>query len=927
MVNLILIGVIALYLLICVAFGFLRGLAKSRIRLITVAASAVIAFITALIMKKNLVDAQAVSESIRSLQDIGITFSADMLKVIDDLLGSKMLTEAILGFSTALIMPIIFVVLFSVLCFITWIIHVVVTLVLHDKLKAQNERSSFKLLRTAGLNLLQGIIVVVIVLVPINVYGQLVPPVMDSVEATEMLKDNPEVYTIMEDYVEPFSKSIAGVSKPLGKALTSFKIGDQTVYLQDEVQSMSSVVCTAMSLGDTKMTNFGETQATMIKGVGDTVSDSALLSTIVGEIVYYYTDAWIADEKFIGMKRPEMGDMFDPAFMTLLEVVHKDAKAPSALKADIYTTADMIAILANYDVFTKLDDTDSLIVQLGADGMVKELVVKLGENDSMKVLIPEVTNIGMRAIAMALDIPGDGAEVYAEFLDDIAEALNSTADMNEEERLAALTEKVTQAFDTANVPIEKSVLDSYSASLLKDLGSVDEVTADDISDFFTVYAMSSTEEDDPSDPTQPVSAKVNKPLRGRIYGAMSEDELARCGAATLKRVSEKLANIEATTEEEIALAAKQIIVEEYTNLFGASDPIVNKLSDIDLKKPLDKAIIDNTAGMQSADTMNSGVITVEKLLVNVQDAAANITPDKVDHEAEKISTVFGKVSEMMDGGLELNSVEDITKSLGPVFDAMNDSNSVGEEKTANLLIAVMQSEEFRKNADLDMETATNLGKKATESKNGEKVNYEQTMNSLAGAVNIGNSFSTGEFTSEEQVRDFIDNLNPQSAGVMSDYITPDRMMGYGFEEKKATMGANLLSSLFDNLAKDMDPEESARETAAVQQLLNIAIVAKDNNEAGTKIFGENGRLRKDADEMIKIIVKSDAVCDSLAQNLLTQDGIEMDPFGISGQIPDDSADKAEFIAAANYYHQMNGSEEVDLRLQLIAALFGIDLNF
>ena len=41
MVNLILIGVVALYLLICVGFGFVRGLAKSRIRLISVAASAV----------------------------------------------------------------------------------------------------------------------------------------------------------------------------------------------------------------------------------------------------------------------------------------------------------------------------------------------------------------------------------------------------------------------------------------------------------------------------------------------------------------------------------------------------------------------------------------------------------------------------------------------------------------------------------------------------------------------------------------------------------------------------------------------------------------------------------------------------------------------------------------------------------------------
>lgn len=927
MVNLILIGVVALYLLICVGFGFVRGLAKSRLRLISVAASAVVAFISALFIKNTLLNAEKLRNIIEIMQDNGVKMSEDTLKVINDLLGSEMLTDAILGFSTALIMPLVFVLLFAILCFITWIVHIIVTLILREKLKKQNERAHFKLWQTVGYNLLQGIIVVLVVFVPIAVYGQLVPPVVDSIEATGMLENNPDAHVVIEDYVEPFSHSIAGVSKPLGKALTSFKIGDQKVHLQDEVQSMSSVVCTALSLGDTKMTNFGDAQANMIKGVGDTVGDSALLSTVVGEIVYYYTDSWIADEPFVGIKRPKMGDMFDPAFMTLLEVIHKDSKSAGALKADIYTTADMITILANRDVFSKLDDTDALINQLGADGMVKDLVVTLGQNESMKVLIPEVTNIGMRAIAMTLDIPGDGAEVYEDFLQDIATAMNETTGLSEAERLTALTEKVTQAFDKANVPIEKSVLDSYSASLIKDLGSAEEVTADDISDFFTVYAMSEVADAGNGDPTAPVAETVGVVLRGRIYANMTKAQLENCGAATLKRVSEKLAKIESEDEEEIAIAAKQIIMEEYANLFGASDPVVEKLAEIELKTPLKKEYIDNTAGMKSADTMNSGVITADKLLVNVYDASANITADSIDNEADKIATVFGKVSELMDGDLELKSVDDISKSLGPVFNALNESNSVGEAHTANLMIAVMQSEEFRKNADLDMETATNLGKKATESQNGEKVDYEKTMNSLAGAVNIGNSFASGEFTSEEQVKDFVDNLNPQTAGMMGDYITPERMMGYGFEESRATIGANLLSSLFNNLAKDMDPEESARETAAVQQLLNIAIVAKDNNNAGTKIFGENGRLQKDADEMIKIIVKSNAVCDSLAENLITDDGITMDPFGISEQIPDDSVDKAEFVAAANYYYQVNHTEDVALRLNLIGALFGIELGF
>ena len=930
--DFVLFGIIAVYLLVCVGFGFLRGMAKSRIRCLTVLGAALLSLIITVIFKNSMLDMEQLKETINSAG-----LPEDAMGTISALLLSETLCQALVGFASAFVVPILYVAVFAILCFISWIVHLIVTAILRKKLKAQNERAKHRTLWTVLLNVAQGLIVVFVVLAPFNVYSKLVEPVMTAVNETGIAEENPEFAAIMGDYAKPVSDSVVlSVYDTLGgglvcDAITDFRVNDKSVHLDDEVEAIVSFVCNIMSLSETDIDDYTDKQAGVLNSIATSFEKSELLSTIMGEVVYYSTESWMADEDFVGIGRPNMGEMLDPMFVTLLEILHSDAKNIPALKADIQTTASLVGILAKYNAFANLDDTDAFVTKLGADGMVKELIATLGANQSMKVLIPEITNVGMRAIAKSLKLPANSEEVYNNFTSDIADALNETKHLEGEARVEALTDKVLAAFDTAGVPIEREILDAYSASLIADLGSAEEVTADDVSAFFTIYA-STVASDSANSGTEPTSATValnhgqEKKFNSQIYDLMTDEQLQKSGAAVLASVSEKLSRLEGT-DTEIGEAAKQILIDGYDEFFDENNGVMKRLSKIKLDKAIDPSTIQNTAGMKDQHSMKTNIVTMDQLVINVKAAAALLSPELVGQEADILSAVFANVVPMLGGGIEADSIDELVRSLGPILDQLQASATVGAESTANLLIAAIQSEPFRKKADMDVTTATQIAKKATESKEGEPVKYENTLNAMAGAVVIGNSISSGDLATEDDIRKFIETLTPQTAAIMRDYLTPQRMLKYGIGADKADVSAELLENLFDYLAGDIEETKFDSEVKAVQQLLNIAIAAKNDTTGTNKLFGEHGRLKMDAYHLIEIMVKSDSVCYALDETLVTENGTESDPFGVGKQITEESTDRQEFLTVVDSYRTMHAGENVDERLILVGALFGIAVSF
>ena len=318
---------------------------------------------------------------------------------------------------------------------------------------------------------------------------------MDELKDSALLEETPDLVAMVDDYVDPASDSFVMKAYrftgggPVCNAITNFEVDGERVRLNEEIGGLATFACHMTGISSSDMNGYTDEETKMLKAMADSMDDSKFVAALVSEMMYQATDAWVDGKSFMGASRPQAGEMMDPLFEQLFDILHKDSRDTTALKADLYTLADVFDVLIEKDVLSKANDDNALANQLGSNGVVKDMTAVLEKNENMKPLIREINNIGMRAIATSLDLDGAGREEHEELLSDVAGSLNATKYLSREERIDFITDEVTAAFGKSTVAIDKEVVESYSEMLLDDLGDKDHVTSDDVSEFFKDHSI------------------------------------------------------------------------------------------------------------------------------------------------------------------------------------------------------------------------------------------------------------------------------------------------------------------------------------------------------------------------------------------------------------------------------------------------------
>ncbi len=948
MSNLFLILGVVLILGISIGWSILRGISKARIRGISLIVCAILAVVLAAVTRGAFVTDTFVEDAL-----LPVLKEAGVDDMVAEILGvSPTLDTVLVNCVVSLAMPIFSLVYFFALSFLSWIVFLVVTLVFREAFKEQTQNTKFRIWRAAAWGLGQGLAFTFICLLPISVYIGLASPVANGILESDILSADQEVVVqeVLDTSVTPLDNGSLKVYRVLGgelagNLLTDFKIDDKKIDFSKEMGAISSFACNIVSLGQTKFADYGEPQALVFIAVADAFDESELLPTIAGEILYSATDKWLANETFLGAAKPTFGEMdeiFAPFFETLLEIIHTDSKNTKTLQADFHTVAEMVSVLAKNGVFAKMSDPDALMTALGSEGIVESLITTMGRNQSMKVLIPEVTNMGLRAVATTLGIPGDVSVVYGDFLNDVAGAVNYAKGLQGQARDEQLSADLKKAFDEAGVPVDPEIIQCYAVSMSKDLidhTDKDRINADDVKAFFAVYAMSVTSaeaQQASDDSTEEIAFAGSFALEaapelfaGTVYDGKTEEELLSSGAAVLARAYTELVSLDYT--EDYAAQAVTILTDAYSDLLQNDEAGLAVISSVVLTKTVTKDALDATASLKSADEMVTQKVTLDKMLIDSKAAAEKINEETLANESKAIAVIFGTASELkreLDHSSEMK-IEDVASSFGSILDALNQADSVGEDKTASLFTAVLQSETVRNAADLDMATATQMAQKATE---GENVNYSQTMNAVSGSVTVLTKLGKdGEQVPEEDLIALIRNINPQTAGMIEVYATPERIESYRVSPKYSSTSSELICAIFHHMANtSMGEEQYEKEAKALNQVLTMALSAKDHSSE-SHLFtkdGQNGILPGSAEESVETFMSSGAICEALRKTMLDENGNvkeeKFDAFGVGSKIPETSTDRQDCEAAIAAYYAQHNDETTRLSLVASAALLGVD---
>ena len=956
MYGLILLGLVALVILLCAGHAALFGFSKARARVITVAACAVAAIGVTLLLKVFLPSPEVILTLIENNADkIASSFGSDAGEVVAQAIEfagiSPSLLELLVQMVAALSLPLICVALFVIFSLVAWIVYLIVCAIVRSARKKKAAAEGEELVPepkksprwlAACLGLVQGLVIVAILLIPVSGYLAIAQPALDELTAQEVVDANQPVIATAQQAIAESNNSFAiKAYRTLGGRLLtdtvmSMRVAGTKVILEEEMGAMITLAQQVTELSKTEFKDYSEEQAEIIRAIGNSFGESKLLSPIVGDVLYAATDAWLAGDTFLGIEKPSMGDsaeMLDPLMTALLEILHDDAKETLLLQADVQTTAELVAVLAQNGVFAKLDDTDALMSTLGGEGVVSTLITTLGSNESMKRLVPEIMNLGVRAIGQVLSIPADAEAVYGSFMDTVADSLNSVRDLPEQERIETLSGELETAFDNAGIDIDTQVLDYYSTAILHDLvdNNAEQVTSEDVQAFFVLYAEG-TREASPAlfgkpcfDLLSDIESNTDV-FAGTVYENMTDEQRKNSAAAAVANLCISLTELDGTNTTE---QAKALATETFADLLGSDSAALEIVANVEITTPLSASTLEGTASMQSTEEMKktTTVVTLETLLVDAKQAAEGINPETIGLDADAISAIFSTATELLDtltdenGQLDLST---IAANIGTILDSLMQTETFGKDKAAALFTSVLQSETVRDKANIDMKTATELASKATEG----EANYSQTMSAIAGSVSVMEKLSEDDTISEDDLVELIKTLTPQTAGMIEVYVTANRLVGHGIPAQHADISAKLIRSTFSYMGNENLTDYNA-EAKALNQVLQIALAAKksDDKQMFSSAPGAGDGKLPTAKETVDVLLGSDAVCHALVQILTDgQKVTDFDPYGFGEKIAEGSQSHTDFVTAVDNYRAAH-PEIDDLVFEALGALLGIRIDY
>lgn len=389
-----------------------------------------------------------------------------------------------------------------------------------------------------------------------------------------------------------------------------------------------------------------------------------------------------------------------------------------------------------------------------------------------------------------------------------------------------------------------------------------------------------------------------------------------------------LANIDAGTDpsNEEAIANAQT---EYKKLF---DKYGIKVSDDNMKAA---AVADANGADMTKWLAEQEIILSKDDFCEKSVLVTAVDIDLKDHEitdkaaeAVKLAKALHSVVTLSDQLKENNDTVTTVMELGPVLDAFAETETVGVDCTATLLVAILQSDKVSKNVGFDHIQATDIADSINSG--AKKGSYTAQMKTLGQTVDVLQTVSN-KGDSKEAVSTLLKDLTPETAKTMQTVTTPSVMKENGVPEKSAEPASSMMSDMLGGLgdAKEagMSDEQLEKETAAVNNVLNTAMNIDSSHET---VFGEESATGVTAEQYVNDMMDSQVVSQTIIDHVYGEgDTPQLDPLNSERTL--NESETNDLVNALNNKWQNATAEEkadpnFDRSIVALAALINVEVN-
>ena len=917
-------------------FGLARGYKRSIVTLIGTVVSAVLAFLLATPISRLLLSQKNIEMLINKT-----SFASTVEQLTD---ASPALAELIEVLPAAIVSPIVFIVLFVVIKLIMKIPCGLISTLMGKK----------STLRPIGLPIgaIQGVVsasVIVLVLAGLISTADNITTVVlqDDSSSTAEIRNTVQM---VDDYIETVKKDPVvnllcpaektneenvSLSKttnatsvnPVFKKLTSFSYQKDNLVLNDEIVDIADMTLGLTPLlSNTEVATWTEAEIQVIESFAENFKNSKILINITPELVAKLCDSWAKGEEFIGMKRPVLDPTVDPILQALFESMKTTTS--ETLSEDIGAIVDILKVFYKHGLFEKLlgeTPSEELLSALKGE-FISELLKLLSANDRFCVLVPEVTNMGLRVLATTLKLPENNNEIYQNISNDISQSLSNVLSNGiNDESLTQFSNEMLSTLNKNGVPVSQEATDIVSKAIAENFASKESVSAEEIQNFFGDFAViydaleKATGEQVKSDETPSVNLSTNlgnEIVTRSTYSSESMNYNEKLSVLALIGVydiyCEKFDLSSPTNVLENGMNADEF-VSYLISIVNVINETHEKISSLGSSKenPL--------VSLGSADTLITTKITAESLKIA---SDAKFTESDIDNFSNCIESItqFVESYSKIEGDLSLDSLQDLDiAAAGRAFDSLKNISSLSStvDQLSNAVISTVVG------SDVNI----------TDKMNDTNTSFEELFTTVKSTAEVISNITKEDQNSENKegaILDLLLNLTPATAEIVTDVVTVDLVIQQGVPAEYASVSVQALRAAFVAMA-NLTGDDHEFEAKYISLLFELATVVKTSGNTNS-IIGEEG-LFESEEQLVDMTIHSKVATVALKSITTDKDGNPVyDALHVSKNLNDTNKAKIAEYAEQIYNDsksELNAEELADLEVKImsISYLLNVEMAF
>lgn len=449
MINGVIYGLFALFVVWGFLLGLKRGLIKSVIRIISVVIACFIVVFAVPPITKAIINMD-ISSSGLELGGIAVTTvggtiinAISQISIISELLNASPTIKAVISAVPAIIVNLLlFVVFFYLVKALLYFINIII-----NKIVLRNQDKEAKKYRLAGafVGALQSIIVFLFVFIPIAGTMNMVTDALSLVESESDSNQQPiviqnaamveiedsgdtitteEMINIASGTVEDYNKNIVikvfnfigykPITNKVYDKLTTIEIDSETeTTIREEVMVGVKLYNGFEKLQGLKVAAMTDADEEIINQFIDDAFSSPIIGNVLTELTTEVAKKWTAanPSEFLSIAKPTLSEDLVSTFDNLLIQLRTDTKAD--LQNDIKVIVKVLKVCADYEVVEIINSgtTDDIVYAVGQDGFIEELIGTMADGKVTKNIIPSIVDLGFDYAYSSLEIDASNIHI------------------------------------------------------------------------------------------------------------------------------------------------------------------------------------------------------------------------------------------------------------------------------------------------------------------------------------------------------------------------------------------------------------------------------------------------------------------------------------------------------------------------------------